>query len=150
MAKLTLSDIKPQEFTFKLSSFPDATFTLKKFSLAEQIWAEEKFGENGVTLMLKEQKMFKIAELAHHLLKDKTLFPTFMDFAGGVVTIEDKIEVVRGLLATIGMSQPVIEKIAQQEVDKLPKTQAPAESQPTGATSLTSSHQSTDTPPSSS
>lgn len=131
--KLTLMDIKPEEFTFELSSRPGKTYTLGRFSLAEQIWCEEHFGgAEKVREIWSKQQLVPICEITHQLLKDKTDFPTFMDLAKCVITMQDKISLVRGCLATIGISKPVIEKLAAdltpEETPLDPKTQAPSES----------------------
>lgn len=121
MAVLTLDDLVPSESTFILSTKPGKVFTLRKFSLREQIWAKKHFG-NEWHLMFQPTDIERIAELSHHLLKDASEFPTFLDFAESIVTVEDKLQVIKGMLGTIGISQPVIEKTnADEEAKKLPK-----------------------------
>lgn len=142
MAKLSFTDLMPEEFDIELSKFPGQKFTLGTFDLAQQINAERRFGgPKGLQLMFKNQHVTEFAELAHQLLKDKTVFPTFMDFAKAIVSPQDKISVVRALLSSVGITKPLILRVAKEVEDESPKTEAPAASQPapTGAELLTSS-----------
>lgn len=112
--KLELSDLVPAEATFQLTEKPGKIYTLKKFSLAEQIWAKQRFGDR-LGQILEKVELEGIAELAHHLLKDKTDFPTFMDFAECIVTHKDKLGIMTALVGTIGVSQPILDRLAQEE-----------------------------------
>jgi hypothetical protein len=116
---LKLEDLVPMEVTFKLSSKGDKEYTLKRFSLREQIWIRNKYGSvERVQQIFKTMDLVAISEIAHHLLKDKTDFPTFLDFAECIITHEDKVAVMKGMLSTIGISQPLFDKIEQEEIQK--------------------------------
>ena len=108
--KLKLEDLKPAEASFSLSDKPGTIFVLKKFTLADQIWAKKTFGDRLATI-LEKVELEGIAELAFHLLKDKTQFKDFAEFAENIVTHDDKLAVLTGLLTTIGISQPVLDKL---------------------------------------
>ncbi len=115
--KLTLDDLKPAESTFTLSEKQGVIFTLKKFTLADQIWAKRKFGDR-LFEVLEKVEIEGIAEIAFHLLKDKTPFKDFEGFTECIVTTEDKIGVLKGLLATIGISQPIYDKLTEEAAAK--------------------------------
>lgn len=112
---LKLEDLKHSEAHFTLSTKPGKQLTLRAFSLADKIWARQRFGEaEKINDLFSKQDMIAICELAHHLLVDKTEFPTFMDFAQMVQGPLDESAIYKALLETIGLSQPVIKKIAQE------------------------------------
>lgn len=133
---LTLDDLCPQESVFSLSDKPGKIFKLKKFTLRDQIWAKQTFGPRIATIFEK-QELDGIAEIAFHQLVEKGEFidpetkaPSFLVFAENIVTQKDKLDLLKALLATIGMSQPVIEKLAQmskeaEEKEGGPKPEAP-------------------------
>lgn len=118
---LKMEDLIPVEYNFKLSGHPGKEYTLKKFSLASQIWLRGQFGSSEkVQQIFKTMDLVAISQIAHHLLKDKTDFKTYMDFAESIITHDDKVQLLKGVLATIGISQPVLddaekEVIAEQE-----------------------------------
>lgn len=121
--KLDLNDLKPAEAHFQLSDKGEKQYTLRKFSLASQVWMREKFGKENVQGIFKDQNIPAIAEIAHHQLKDSSDFPTFMDFCECIITQQDRIAVMMALLHTIGISQPVIAKLTE-EANKDPKAEA--------------------------
>jgi len=112
MAKFRIEDLKPTESSFELEAFPGRKFTLKKFSLATQIWANQRFGEERIKLVFKNMLMGDIAEIVHHLMKEPM---PLMELLENICTQVDRISVAKALMETIGMSQPVIDKLAQDE-----------------------------------
>lgn len=117
--QLDLNDLCPEEATFSLSEKPGKTYTMKKFSLREQIWVRNRFGSPEVVKKIFEtQDLGGIAEIAHHLIKDKTDFPEFLDFAECIVKQVDKVAVQKALLTTIGISQPVLDELYKKEEEK--------------------------------
>lgn len=123
--KLTLDDLQPTESTFSLSHLPGKVFTLKKFSLASRIWAKQRFGD-GLKDIFQDKKIAEICELAFFLMKDKTGFADFNAFAESVVTVADQIEIMRAMLATVGISQPVIEKLVNEAEAEVKKAMLPS------------------------
>lgn len=119
--KLELNDLKPQLATFELSDKPGKTYTLAKFSLAKRIWCNQRFGDK-IGKIFEKQSLPELAELAHFLLLDKADFPTFLEFADSVVTVEDQIQVVKALLKTIGIDDALIKKLSE---DKSPNEESP-------------------------
>lgn len=107
---LNLDDLDPKMTEFKLRKYPERTFKLKVFSLAERIWLNKRFGKAEVTRIFQEQDIACMAEIAHHLLvpEDKKEFPQFLDFAGALETIQDQIAVTKALLGTIGIDDKLI------------------------------------------
>lgn len=123
---LQLEDLKPSQAAFKLSTTGDKEHTLKVFSLADRIWLQQKYGKNEVESIFKEQRLIEMAEIAHHLLLDKAQFPSFMDFAGAIVTIQDNIALTQALLKTIGIDEALIKKLAKEmDAKENPNAQAP-------------------------
>lgn len=114
MSKFSLSDLKPQEATFKLDAFPDKEFTLKRFSLASQMWCTETFGTERLRSMFETQHMPDIAKLCYYLLKDKTNM-SYENFLENICSYQDKINLISAILTTIGLSQPVLEQMANEE-----------------------------------
>lgn len=113
--KLDLNDLVPAEAHFQLSANPTKRHTLKKFSLRATIWAQEKFGPDGLKDVFEHRNLPQISELAYYLLKDKTDFPTIDDFQEAINTQADRVALIIAILATIGMSQPLIDKLAKNE-----------------------------------
>lgn len=126
--KLDLNDLQPAEAPFSLSN--GKTYTLKKFTLATQIWLQRKFGQENIQGIFTELKIPEISEIVFYLLKDKQDFKTVEDLQENIVTQKDRVELIQALLTTIGLSQPVLEKLNESE--------AQSPSQPIGAQATTS------------
>lgn len=128
MINLKLEDLKPAEASFTLSDRPGKTYVLRKFSLAERIWINNRFGKEKISAIFETQSLPEMAEIAHHLLKDGSEFPTFLDFAKAIVSIPDQISLTKALLSTIGIDDALI-KTLSDELDrkgpKDPNAQAP-------------------------
>lgn len=116
--KLDLNDLKPKECLLELSDFPGKKYTVKKFSLAMQIWMRDRFGPEGIGGIFKNQKLPEISEIVHHLLKDTSDFPTLESFQEAIVTQQDRVNVLTAVLETIGISQPVIKKLSDDAEKK--------------------------------
>lgn len=123
---LKLEDLKPQTALLKLSTLGETELTLKVFSLADRIWLQQKYGKAEIEGIFSEQRLIEMAEIAHHLLVDKTQFKTFLEFADKIVTIQDQIELTQALLKTIGIDEPLIKKLAaEMEGKESPNVEAP-------------------------
>jgi len=109
--KLNLSDLKPEEATFTLSEFPDKTFTLKKFSLNAQLWMNERFGQEQVKGIFENRRLAEISEVVFFLLKDKSVITSLEALREAIVTNQDRVAMMGALLKTIGISQPVMDKL---------------------------------------
>lgn len=130
--KLDLNDLKPEEATFELTGKPGVKITLKKFSLAAQIWVRERFGaDSDLKGIFENQKIPEISEIAFYLIKDKSLFKNIEDFQEAVLVQKDRIELLTAMLATIGISQPIIEHLSKESAEGNEQSL----SQPTGAQS---------------
>lgn len=130
MTKFDLNDLKPVESTFKLSNGKE--YTLKKFSLAAQIWMHQRFGAEKVQQIFEKVSIPEICETVHFLMKDKSDFPTFLDLAEAITTQADRLAIVQAIIETIGISQPMIDKITAEEK----KSSVAPEAQPIGQPSL--------------
>ena len=105
-----------------------------------QIWALKQFGKVGLEHMISERPVLELTQLAWHVLKQKDLFNNDFDqFTDAVVDFKDRQNLQDAILATIGLSQPVIEGLVQQIEEEGKKTQALQ----TGASSTTESPAST-------
>lgn len=113
---LNLNDLIPKEATLVLSEKPGKVYTLSKFSLYYQAWAQGTFGVEQFNEHLRTMYLPTIALLAHKLLKDSVDFPTADDLMKAIVTSEDKKALLGALLETIGISQPILEKISNGEL----------------------------------
>lgn len=134
MTKLDLNDLKPAEATLALSEYPARIFTLKKFSLNAQIWVNERFGDpQAIQGIFKNLRIGEISEIVYFLLKEKDAFKSLDEFREAIVSPKDKVEMVNALLRTIGISQPIVDKL-KKEADA-GNEQSP--SQLTGAPSTT-------------
>lgn len=105
---INFEDLIPRESVFTLSEKPNKVFTLKKFSLASQIWVKREFG-NRLEEIFEKIELEPIARITFYLLKDKTEFKDELDFMEAIVTPKDKLGILRSLLETIGISQPIID-----------------------------------------
>ena len=143
MNKMTidLNDLLPQEAEFKLSKFPDKIYTVVEFSLYYQAWAKKRYGADLKTIF-ENQALPEISEMVHHMLKNKNDFPTLEDFQKAILTQQDRVSVMQAVIKSIGLSQPIINQIAKDNLEG----NAISPSQPTGAQSTTPSQASTTTP----
>ena len=107
---LKFEDLIPQESTFTLSEKQGKVYILKKFTLADQIWAKREFGDR-LQAILETVDLEGIAKLVFHLLKNKEEFKDELSFMEVIVTPQDKINILKALLATIGVSQPILDKL---------------------------------------
>lgn len=131
--KLDLNDLKPEESTFELSGFPGKVLTLKKFSLNAQIWCHEKFGKDAIKGIFENQRLPEISELVFYLLKEKEVVSSLDVLREAVYTAKDREALLMSLLKTIGISQPVIQKLANESAQGNEQSL----SLPTGAQSTT-------------
>jgi hypothetical protein len=143
MMKLNLEDLKPAEAAFILSEKPGKTYLLRKFSLAERIWCKRRFGDK-IGEVFETQNIGEMAEIAHHLLKDKSEFPTFLAFAECVVTVQDQIALTKALLLTIGIDDAIIKQLVAKPEAESPNAESPNQAS-IGAPSTTTSQASTAT-----
>lgn len=123
MKPLQLEDLIPKNAELKFPSDPEKIYVLKRMTLAERIWMQQKFGKENIQDIFQNQNLEAMAEMAHHLLLDKSTVPTFMDFASKVVGMRDQIELVKALLATIGIDNEVIAELSKLPNEKAPPTE---------------------------
>lgn len=113
--KLDLQDLRPAEAELELSEKPGKKYTLKKMSLAVQIWVNQRFGKDQIAAIFENTQIPELTEITHHLLKDKTDFPTLESFQECIVTQQDRINIIKAMLHVVGISQPVIDKLSRDE-----------------------------------
>lgn len=122
---LKLEDLNPQVGVFSLSTKPGVSFSLNVFSLSARIWVNNRFGKTDIKRIFAEQDIAAMAEIAHHLLIDKSLCTTFEDFAKLVVTVKDQIELTKALLKTIGVDDALILSLSKKMDAVNPNGEAP-------------------------
>ena len=119
MNKVSINDLRPSESTFVLSG---KTYTLKAFTLAAQVWANDEFSTpeqpNGLfNLSDKLQNLDPdaVAKSCYYLLKDKSDFPTldkFLDALGDHYTILKVL--LQPFSNCLGVSQPTEDETAEE------------------------------------
>lgn len=122
--KISLADLQPQEAQFSLSEYPGKVFTLKKLSLAVNIWLERKFTPEELRDIFSNQKMGGLSQIAYYLLKDKETFKTLKSFREGIVTQQDRVAIITAMIKTVGVAQPLIDKLTAEEEAKKKKVKS--------------------------
>lgn len=134
---LKFSDLKPVEAQFELSEFPGKKFTLEKFSLDVQIWAQERFGDE-LGKILEGRRLKELTELIYYVLKEKDVITSLQMLRKSIVTHYDKIAVIAAIIATVGVAQPVIDKMKSELAEKNVPSPDQQDEIPIGAQSTTS------------
>lgn len=109
---LTLNDLSPKKSVLELGG---KKYVLKPFSLRAQNWAFEKYGPKAMKDLLSKQHLPTVADIAYFLMEDKTDFPTVDDFMEAVITQHDRVNLTMALLDVVGVSQPMVDKIVEEE-----------------------------------
>lgn len=140
--KLDIQDLQPEEAVFEVSGKPGKLYTLNKLTLRGRIWLNKRFTQEQIKSMFETQNIGDVSEIAYYLLKDKSDFPTLEEFQDSFVTQKDFVALMKSLLATIGISEPVMQELSK-EYDS---GNVPSPVAPTGDSSTTSLPQNTATP----
>lgn len=161
---MKFEDLCPQPGRFTLKS-TGQTYTLRPISLADRAWINDKFGSD-LQKIFSEMRGLEIAQIVYHQLDDaskesfqprevilwdeETGQKVPQGTKGGPSLLAMMIEglgelaqVFEALLKTIGISEPVINEMANQELKKKEMNRPP---KPTGGGSSTSLPASMDTP----
>lgn len=144
---LKLEDLIPEGSEFKLR-ITGKTYKLRPFSMQDELWIQKTFGD-GIHDIFKKLKMQEICRITFHQLEDKSEFTkrevkfvneegdSTVQTLGGVELLfslisgtDEKIEIVNALLATIGLSRPVVQKL--EEADRLEKEKKSLATETTG------------------
>lgn len=171
MARMELTDLFPETGTFKLKSTGDHEHRLRPVNLIDRAWITRTFGEGNVLQAMFEKSDFaSITKLVFYLLEDKSPFPAGeIDDLGenfevvkrkvagperimqAIVSPAEQIAVMKALLKTIGVSEPMLDAISQDlaAAGDAEKKRA-ASPRPTGKKFVTKSKASTATRTSSS
>lgn len=111
---LKLEDLAPKEAFFKLEALPDSVLTLKKFTLNDRIFLNQRWPDPAeVNKIFSELKLGEISEIAFRLLKEKHLFKDLEAFRESIVTIADIQNLISATLETIGISEPIMNQMAE-------------------------------------
>lgn len=142
--KLNLTDLVPQEAPFSLSSRPGKTFKLCAYTLRVQAWAEKRYDKEQLQAAIMGNDITAYTDLVYYMLVEKKEFPDQDNFLDAVTTFADRQAVTQALLTSIGLSQPILKKLAEQvEGDEAGNAESP--SQKTGASITTESPSNTAT-----
>ncbi len=74
-------------------------------------WATAKYTPQGVKEIFEKQKIEEIADMAYFMLKEKELLTTKEEFLEQICTVRDQVNVIKALLAAVGIGEPEIKKI---------------------------------------
>jgi hypothetical protein len=138
MQKLELTDLFPETGMFTLRATGDHVHKLRPVSLADHAWLEQNLGgKEAVEKAFSTQDLHALSRLVFHLLEDKTPFAAEeveewsedgellgTKKVGGAAKLRafirgtsEQIAVLHALLTTIGISQPILEKL-EKEIDQ--------------------------------
>lgn len=136
-------DLVPEDASLQLSTLPGKTLTLAAYTLAKQLWAVKNIGEPALVAMVTQNALEPAARLGWYLLKEKELFKGEEDFFEHVSSYKDRNALYSAVLHTIGMSQPVRDKLAEEEAalkrgGQELKKENPEATEPTGQNTTTS------------
>lgn len=113
---LNIIDLVPKETAFSLSTFPDRTFTLCRWSLRVRAWAMEKYSSEELKEIFSGIKINEIADIAYFMLKEKDFFKTKDDFLDAISSTQDSVNIITALTGSIGIGEPEIKQI-QESID---------------------------------
>ena len=143
-AAIKLEDLLPSMAEFKMNG---KVYNLRPINLDDQVWMGDKYGPERLEEILSTLPLKEVCEIIFHQLplEQKKDFPyeeiEDLDDEGKPCTkemtgpakvrqsisgIAHQMELIRALLKTIGISQPVLEKLEAEEIKKnenLTKTQ---------------------------
>lgn len=132
---MKLEEIIPKRTELKLSS-SKKVYHLRPVSLEDEIWMHEQYGDE-LQKIIGEMRTKEVCRIAYRLLEEKEDFleknVTLVDERGKKVTekrggiellycmmlgLDDKMAVLRALLAAIGISRPMLDKVIAEEEKK--------------------------------
>lgn len=135
--ELTLEDIVPEATEFVVSN--GKTFRLNKMNIVDSQWLNKTFGQEGMNRIFKQLEIDGIVRMAWRMLssEDKQGFVAreFTEVQedgtelkikrGGVELFKaefqgpmDLLALLKALLRTIGISQPILDKLTDDNVKK--------------------------------
>lgn len=113
---IDITGLIPAEAKFQMSTHGDREFTLCKWTLRVRSWATTKYGPERLKVIFEHQDIGEIAEIAWFMLKDddKKFFNNSKDtFLDGVSSVQDQINLIKALMATVGIGEPEFEKVKE-------------------------------------
>lgn len=134
---LNLTDLEVADAPLKLSRFPDRTFTLGAYTLRVQLWAIKTFGEERLQHSIQRRDIETLCQLAYHVLKEKDVFPTYDSFLDAIYSHYDRTALTDAVLTTVGLSQPVLKKLAEDYEAQVKKGNGESPVAPTGQNTTT-------------
>lgn len=130
-----LEELIPSEAQFDMN---EKTYTLRKINLEDQVWMKAKYGER-LDEIFEKLPLKEVCEIVFHLLPNEQK----ADFAFKVVEeydddgkmtevektgpaqvrscisgIGQQIKLVKALLKTVGISQPILDRLAEDDIKK--------------------------------
>ena len=138
--KLNLEDLVPETGEFELKNLPGEKIILRGFTLEDEIWLRRTYGKE-IEAIFTEVRAIELCEIVYHQILDKTPFikrdVTIVNDEGESSTVQlGGVKLLRGLIsgraeleavltalvATLGVSRPMIEDIANQMAEDQKKT----------------------------
>lgn len=132
---IKLEDLIPEEAEFTLA-LTKKTYKLRRFTLEDELWLKNRFGDE-LEKVFREIRMKEICQIVFHQLVDKSEFlkrevkiineegDEITETKGGaellfcmISGMNEKLEIFNALLATIGISRPIQEKLAKEDSEK--------------------------------
>lgn len=163
MDPIKLSDIRPEPSSFTMKAFPGGPIQLRKFTIMDQDWVRSRYGEE-ISKVFAEVRVKDLCTIVVRLLANDAdrarLAPQNVKFQnedtgeitegrmGGAALLASLIDgtdellgMLQALLRTIGISQPLEEKLSAEQDAEKKSTQA---GQSAGVRSSTPSPANTD------
>jgi len=136
MKAIKLDDLIPEKATVFLKTV-NKGFILRPISLDDQMWIKRKWNDDELKKLLETVDMGELSKLVYRLIEDKTEFKaqdiTEIDEEGeekktrvsgpellrkSIFGDAEKIVVYKALMQTIGISAPMFDEMAGDEIKK--------------------------------
>lgn len=135
---IELEDIIPEPGEFILRKTGDRVHRLRPINLEDHTWITKNIGdEKRVKEIMEGKDLAELCKLIYHQLEDRAQFPSRLEvqindegdeverkitgpqaLAQCVVSKIDQRDLYVALLKTIGISQPILDKILNKDVKK--------------------------------
>lgn len=134
---MRLEDIKPKQSEFTLSK-TGKTYVLRPWSLSDQIWMNQTYGEKVKEIFSKDNiDIVAICRMAFRVMEDKSDFKAeqvteineegeeFTYSVGGykklistIANVEEQLHVFGAVVECIGLSMPEVDEIKSLKLDE--------------------------------
>lgn len=134
MKKLQLEDIAPERAAFFLKA-KKKKYYLRPVNLTDNVWMKGKWG-NKIGVIFEKIDMPELSKIIYRLMEDKSDFlaediddvddegePRSRRVSGPeklcacIQSISEQIQIFQALMSTIGISQPLMDKMVAEEIE---------------------------------